>query len=239
MHSTLFVAALAALPATFAAPPRLPTAHFTLTKRCNDTSQNDTTSEATPSPPKCDLSKITQPASTLNPPDAMTLVMIAHGLGTQNYTCGANLTAPPTSIGAVAQLFDLSCAMADSASSGPSTPATKAAVLKAAVDAQDSFGSITESPSIGQHFFIDNTTPDFDIIGLGNTQTKKVQDCNAPNPDADVKWLRLQAQSGSTSAVKMIYRLNTKGGMQPKTCEGKAQGEVVTVGYEAQYWIYE
>jgi hypothetical protein len=95
-----------------------------------------------------------------------------------------------------------------------------------------------QAAPIGKHYFVDNTTPDFDIPGLGNTQLKKVEDCPAPAPKADVKWLRLTATSASTSSVKEIYRLHTVGGMAPGSCEGKGEGEIVTVDYEAQYWIY-
>jgi hypothetical protein len=218
MHASIFLAAIALLPSTLAAPSRLPMPYF---RRCD----NETATNATaPATPKCDLSKVSQPTSVLTPPTAdMQLVLVAFGDGTQNYTCGANLTAPPTAIGAVAQLFDASCAVAED-------PAAETTAL----------GVIEESAkSIGAHFFVDNTTPDFDIIGLGNTQAKKAEDCNAPNPAADVKWLRLEAKAdGSTSNVKQIYRLNTVGGLAPANCEGKAQGDVVTVAYQAQYWIY-
>jgi hypothetical protein len=217
--SIILTTAMALLPSTLAAPSRLPNPYF---RRCaNETATGNTT---IPAPPTCDLSIVAQPASTLLAPSAdMQLVMVALGEGTQNYTCGANLTAPPTAIGAVAQLFDASCAVAND-------PTVETVAL----------GSIEEDPkSIGAHFFVDNTTPDFDIVGLGNTQAKKVQDCDAPEPTADVKWLRLEAKAdGSTSSVKQIYRLNTVGGLAPKTCEGMSEGQVVTVGYQAQYWIY-
>jgi hypothetical protein len=213
MHASTIVAALALAPAVLCAP-----SHYF--KRCD----NDTVGADNTTAPTCDLSSLVQPSSVLQPPsNDMKLVMVALGEGTQNYTCGANLTAAPTAIGAVATLFDASCAMVDS----PGIPTVQ-------------LGSIEEdAKSIGAHFFVDNTTPDFDIIGLGNTQAKKSEDCNAPNPTADVKWLRLTAQAaGSTSNVKEVYRLNTVGGMAPKTCEGKAAGDVVTVEYQAQYWIY-
>lgn len=214
----MILTAFALLPAALAAPSRLPSPFF---RRCaNETATNTTT----PATPTCDLSAVVQPSSTLTPPTAeMQLVMVAFGEGTQNYSCSANLTAPPTAIGAVAQLFDASCAVAN----GPGADTV-------------ALGSIEESAkAIGAHFFVDNTTPDFDIVGLGNTQAKKAEDCNAPEPTADVKWLRLEAKAeGSTSSVKQIYRLNTVGGMAPKTCEGKAAGDVVTVPYQAQYWIY-
>lgn len=93
--------------------------------------------------------------------------------------------------------------------------------------------------SIGEHFFVDNTTPAFAILRLGNTQVKKAEEAPAPNAAQDVKWLRLQTQaSGTTSEVKQVYRLNTVGGLAPATCEGKAVGETITVNYSAQYWLY-
>jgi hypothetical protein len=222
MYTSIILTAAALLPTAFAAPSRLPSHYF---KRCaNETAINSTAPDTAPAVPSCDLSGLSQPASTLAPPGSdLQLVLVALGEGTQNYTCGANLTAAPTAIGAVAQLFDASCALSNDPSAG-----TKA------------LGSIEESAkSIGAHFFVDTTTPDFDIIGLGNTQAKKVEDCNAPSPTADVKWLRLEAQAqGSTSAVKQIYRLNTVGGLAPGSCEGRAAGDIVTVDYQAQYWIY-
>jgi hypothetical protein len=213
MHASAIFAAFALAPTVFSMP-----SHFY--RRC----ANETAADNSTAAPTCDLSNLVQPSSTLKAPSPdMNLVLVALGEGTQNYTCGANLTAAPTAIGAVATLFDASCAMVNSP--GASTV---------------QLGSIEESAkSIGAHFFVDNTTPDFDIIGLGNTQAKKSEDCNAPNPTADVKWLRLTAQvAGSTSSVKEIYRLNTVGGLAPSTCEGKAVGDVVTVEYQAQYWVY-
>ena len=205
----------------YAAPPRLPTHYY---KRCANETHNDTTSDTAPTVPSCDLSGLSQPSSTLVQPTAdLQLMMVALGQGTQNYTCGANITAAPSAIGALAQLYDASCSMVNDPTVG-----TKA------------LGTIEESAkSIGSHFFVDLTTPEFDIVGLGNTQLKKVDEAFAPQPAADVKWLKLDAQAaGSTSNIKQIYRLNTVGGLAPANCEGKVTGDVVTVEYQAQYWIY-
>ncbi|PVI07219.1 hypothetical protein DM02DRAFT_609193 [Periconia macrospinosa] len=202
MHCTLAVAALV-FPLVFAAPFRLPDEIF---RR-----QENTT---------CNLSETPQPSNTLAPPGAdLTLALIAVGHGTQNYTCANSSAATtPAAIGAVASLFNASCAVADNL---------------------PELGTIIEdTASIGTHFFVDNTTPEFDIIGLGETQAKKVEAVPAPSA-ADVPWLRLEAQQqGTTSPVKQIYRLNTKGGVAPTNCEGRAAGETITVEYEAQYWIY-
>ena len=166
----------------------------------------------------CDLSNITQPANALTPPSSdLRLILIAHGQGTQNYTC-ATPTSTPSAIGAVAQLFNASCEIANP---------------------NEAQNNVVEATAIGSHYFLDLTTPYFDIPGLGNTKTKKVEDIASPNPSISIKWLRLQAQtSESTSQVKDIYRLNTVGGLAPANCEGRAEGEVVTVQYQAQYWIY-
>ncbi|KAF1942016.1 hypothetical protein EJ02DRAFT_186794 [Clathrospora elynae] len=210
MHASLFLTAIALIPFAVAAP-RHPSFH----------SRRDGENTSAPAAPTCDLGNVQQPASVLAPPTGLQLVLVALGKGTQNYTC-ADPTAAPAAIGALAQLYNASCALAGN----PSASTT-------------SLGSIDESASIGEHFFVDNTTPDFDIFGLGNTQLKKVQDASAPKPDSDVKWLRLQAQAqGTTGGVKMIYRLNTVGGVAPATCAGQAAGDVITVDYEAQYWVY-
>ena len=221
MRTSIFITVFALIPLAMTAPSRRPP--FYPRQNC-DNGTADTTTPVEPAEstaPICDLSGVEQPASGLPPPTAdMSLVLIALGHGTQNYTC-SNATAVPSSIGAVAQLFNASCELS-------SNPTASTASL----------GSIEETASIGAHFFLDNTTPDFDIFGLGNTVAKKIDDAPAPDAAKDVKWLRLEAQGTSSSDVKMVYRLNTVGGMAPATCAGMAPGQVVTVDYEAQYWVY-
>jgi hypothetical protein len=224
MHASFIITAFALATLAVAAPPRRPPFYFPRPIRSppNDTVNTTVPGEpAGPTVPACDLSAVQQPASTLPAPSG-NLVLIALGQGTQNYTC-ASATATPSSIGAVAQLFNASCALS-------SNPTVGTAAL----------GSIQETASIGAHFFVDNTTPDFDIFSLGNTVAKKVDDVPAPDAVKDVKWLRLQAQNvaGTTSGVKEVYRLNTVGGQPPATCAGTTAGQVLTVDYEAQYWVY-
>ena len=139
--------------------------------------------------------------------------------GTQNYTC-ANGTAAPVSIGAVATLTNASCAVAGGAS-------------------EDQLGSINEgAAAIGAHFFVDASTPDFDVDELGNTELTKANVSSAPpNSDGDVPWLRLTAHTaGTTSSITEIYRLETSGGAAPATCGGTVG--VLTVKYSAEYWLY-
>ncbi len=64
---------------------------------------------------------------------------------------------------------------------------------------------------------------------------------SAPSPDAaSVPWLLLTAvshkQSGAFTAVVSIQRVNTKGGIAPKTaCTANAE---IAVPYEADYYFY-
>ncbi|KAL7773428.1 hypothetical protein CFE70_003392 [Pyrenophora teres f. teres 0-1] len=237
MHASIILSALALFPLAMTAPSqRLPREDATDATPFDAEQQFDAAArpvdvgslfDAPDSPdapqfePRQEDSRLC--ASTANPD--MKLVLVAIGHGTQNYTC-ATATAVPAAIGAVAQLFNTTC----NTSSNTKREAT------------DALGSIRESASesaaIGAHFFLDSKTPDFDIKGLGNTETAKLQDTPAPNPAKDVKWLRLGAKAGSTSAVKAIYRLNTQGGLAPATCEGKTPGEVLAIKYTAQYWFY-
>lgn len=167
----------------------------------------------------CDTSKLQLPSSALTAPTGK-LLMVAYGRGTQNYTC-SDTTGAPAAVGALAQLFNATCALASDPTSTTSGLSTKANV------------------AVGTHFFIDTTTPDFDVSTLGNTVAKKAQAADAPNAASDVPWLRLTTQaSGTTSQVKEIYRVNTVGGKAPATCAGQTPGQVFTVPYEAEYWFF-
>lgn len=208
MHSSFTLMGLALPLFSLAAP----TQHITPRFRLPDTVHPRQTNGSS-----C-LANLQQPGNTLPVPAAdTTLVLIALGRGTQNYTCGnASETAKPTQIGAVADLFDVSCAVA----SGNTDNIAEGA------------------PAVGTHWFVDTTTPDFKIDGLGNTLAKKAADMTAPVA-GNVPWLKLDAKTEvSTSPVRSIYRLNTKGGVAPSSCANATPGEVITVEYEAQYWIY-
>ena len=162
-----------------------------------------------PSSSSCALAESQPPAPTpLAPPtDGLSLVLVAHGEGTQNYTC-SNSSAAPVAIGAVANLTAMQ-----------SCPSQSSGI-------------------IGQHFFVDTTTPDFDVAILGNTELKKVGTSAAPgSSNGDVPWLKLEAQAqGTTSKIQEIYRLQTQGGSAPASCSG--QGSTIEVPYSAQYWFY-
>ncbi|KAF2197924.1 hypothetical protein GQ43DRAFT_475020 [Delitschia confertaspora ATCC 74209] len=166
----------------------------------------------------CDVSGITLPenAQSLPPPtEGLQLILIAQGTGTQNYTC-ADATAKPAALGALATLVNATCEVA-----------------------QNALGTVNEdSAAIGVHYFVDASTPDFDIIGLGNTELKKVATVSAPSSD-DVPFLKLMAQEqGTTGPIREIYRVATRGGVPPADCSEQKPNSIVTVNYTAQYWFY-
>jgi hypothetical protein len=103
----------------------------------------------------------------------------------------------------------------------------------------------------GYHYFIANMTPAFDLSSsqpsqnLGFVVALKAASSNAPvnatkGPnnigDGAVAWLYLTAIGATVGPVKEIFRLNTAGGMPPKTCLGLP--EAFSVPYAAEYWFY-
>ncbi|KAK4127471.1 hypothetical protein N657DRAFT_678069 [Parathielavia appendiculata] len=195
-------------------------------------------------PPVCDLSGVSLPAGASSmpaPSEGLTLKHIAIGRGTQNYTC--NPTTPgeaPKANGAVATLFNASCAVATS-------PELAAALTRAALyfDLAQSETLQKLSPSnlarSGVHFFTDSTTPFFNLDvssawKLGEIPCGKAGSAPAPQDaprglqgEAAVPWLKLSAKQGATGGLQEVYRLTTVGGSAPATCEG------MPASFEVQY----
>jgi len=98
---------------------------------------------------------------------------------------------------------------------------------------------------IGHHEFTDKGVPlfklDLGTINYGYVQAKPdpikssapKDAVKGPNQMGSVPWLKLNAVEGDYTDV---YRVNTAGGMAPKTCQG-IQGSF-TVEYSAQYFFY-
>ncbi|USP81119.1 hypothetical protein yc1106_08393 [Curvularia clavata] len=227
MLTSFFLTAFALAPLAVALPMRLPSPAGAVQGRQdgfpagfpNPFNPSNAPFPRDPAAAACDTSKLQLPSSALAAPTGK-LLMVALGQGTQNYTC-SDTSSAPASVGALAQLSDATCALA-------SDPSITTSGLNTKVSA-----------AVGTHFFLDATTPDFDVSTLGNTVVKKAQAADAPNAASDVPWLRLTTQaSGTTSQVKEIYRVNTVGGKAPASCAGQTPGQVFTVPYEAQYWFF-
>jgi hypothetical protein len=104
----------------------------------------------------------------------------------------------------------------------------------------------------GQHYFITNTTPVFDLNAspnpaqdLGVVVGHKVANSSAPadatkGPDdvgnGAVPWLFLNTTTATIGDIREIYRLNTAGGSPPPTCENMPPS--FSIQYAAEYWFY-
>jgi len=203
--------------------------------------------------PICDLSKAVMPQAPVPlpaPGPGLTLKHIAIGRGTQNYTCDPkNATAPPSGIGAVATLFNASCV----ASTYPDLAKMLGRVsMQFNLTQSEISHKLAPSNLIvsGKHFFIDSfKTPFFtldtsperqlgEILCAKNASTPAPKDASVGQQgEPAVPWLKLVTKSGETGGLQEVYRLETVGGSQPKTCEGMP--EHFEVQYAAQYWFYE
>lgn len=170
----------------------------------------------------------------------MTLRHIAIGRGTQNYTCPSTASSDvPTAVGAKATLFNATC---DAARLNVKvlTDVTKLALNYAIPTAPEAVKRIS-----GHHEFTDKGIPLFNLktnlTDYGYVQAKPDVVKSAAPTDASsgknglgsVPWIKLNAVEGN---YKEVYRVETAGGVAPKTCDGITGS--FSVDYSAQYWFY-
>jgi len=161
------------------------------------------------------------------------LAHIVIGRGTQNYTCkSASASETPVAVGAVAKLYNATCASVRA-------PAVVADITRLALDYPVPENQAALTLLSGHHEFTTSGQPLFDTK-YGNIIAKKNANSTAPvgsaqgsNGLGSVPWLKLTAVSGS---FQEVYRLNTAGGVAPKTCEGITGA--FEVGYASEYWFY-
>ncbi|KAF3760181.1 hypothetical protein M406DRAFT_353782 [Cryphonectria parasitica EP155] len=269
MRTSILVSALCASTA-LAAPtyPQLnvdaatPSSVDDLSEYFNLLAQKISSGKQMSSSPTCDLSKAVLPVASASPLPTvnagLTLKHVAIGRGTQNYTCDtSNATAAPTAIGAAATLFNATCiastypdllamlpgvALNFNLSTASSYPAN---LVPASTDERLAPGDYMIS---GHHYFLDSTTPFFNLNTtnweLGEAPCAKNATTNAPagsptgqSGDGAVAWLKLTAREGATGKLQEVYRVETAGGSPPATCAG--MDAAFEVQYSAQYWFYE
>ncbi|PYH97925.1 hypothetical protein BO71DRAFT_317522 [Aspergillus ellipticus CBS 707.79] len=195
----------------------------------------------------CDTSKISLPsyASSLPSPSGMSVIYVAVGRGTQNYTCATSTaSSTPAAIGAVARLYDATCLAANYPDLLESLPGI---VYKSALPRNEE----TPLPPanlnlLGHHFFRDTTTPVFNLDTTASEQhgiaiTKKSDALDAPSsaikgPNGAVQWLYLHTINGTVGEYEGVYRVSTVAGSAPATCEG--QQSSFEVQYSALYYFY-
>ncbi|KAF8888601.1 hypothetical protein BD779DRAFT_1470221 [Infundibulicybe gibba] len=151
---------------------------------------------------------------------------VAVAIGTQNYTCGT--TGTYTNVGAVAELFDISCLY--------NTPAFGEIqnfaydIWRVSPPAVTPQGIITLLHSA--------KTPE--ILGRQCRQPQRVCCCgkvsglSAPTGTSDIDWVSLSSLTGELA--QQVYRVDTKGGQPPATCTPGSNP--IVVKYAAKYWLF-
>jgi hypothetical protein len=175
----------------------------------------------------------------------LTLQYVAIGRGIQNYTC-ASTTATPSSIGAIATLFDATAlAYLDEAMLhtipgiivNMPLPSTSTLVLP----------SILRADVLGHHYFDAALTPTFDLSSVGKILFGgKTGDIKAPSTASKgpagtgaVDWLQLTAKSTYVSeGLSLAYRVETAGGVGLSCNTSTSTTAVQSVQYAAEYWFY-
>lgn len=114
----------------------------------------------------------------------------------------------------------------------------------------DTDDAILNAVTSGHHYFIDSTTPFFNMdtgahkYGMGALAKANASDAPAGAPVGQkgeqgygaVQWLRLDQKAFAEDQWKAVYRLNTAGGDPPKTCTDMPGA--FEVPYAAEYWLF-
>lgn len=177
------------------------------------------------------------------PKQGLSLMHIAIGRGTQNYTCDTrNATAVPVATGAIATLFNASCV-------GSLYPDLLDKLPIVAMDFNLTEEEVSRrlGPSnlaiSGHHLFTGAGVPLFklepDGSPIGDAYCAKNGSMPAPltaqtgqHGEAAVAWLRLKVIEPSSGGLREVYRIHTVGGSAPASCNG--QSEAFEVQYATQ-----
>jgi hypothetical protein len=203
------------------------------------------------------VKRLDVPASALQLPSNQTQLVtpttapnyVALGVGNQNYSCTD--WGNYTSVGTVAQMFDITCLYGtpefwriqddayDIWSDWPNTDPLEPGL---AVQLSGEFGIDV----IGQYYFIIGPTgslsPKWDFTSSGPTAgnpdafvvAAKVGDIPAPTGSQDIDWVELKGVDGKLASE--IFRVDTHAGQPPSSCTPGSP--VITVKYSAQYWFF-
>lgn len=198
----------------------------------------------------CDISdaEISLPPGLAPPTSPPSYISVA--IGVQNYSCAdtgtytcvspstlrgthANLLPTCRSVGAVAELFDISCLLGTPAFDHIEDLAFtiwKALPNKVTAAKVIELLHLAKTPAIlGQHYFITNPTtgsgssPKWDFTSQGTTKGNpnafvvgaRAGGVPAPTGPQDIDWLFLTGVQGQLA--DQIYRVDTRGGQPPAT----------------------
>ncbi|KAJ7635063.1 hypothetical protein FB45DRAFT_1057001 [Roridomyces roridus] len=174
---------------------------------------------------------------------------IGVAVGVQNYTCTAS-TGTWTNVGAVAELFDISCLYGEPEFLNMSQIAYQMWELmpptEPILNLINYFAAFRASMVLGQHYFVQSPTvtglsPKWDFTSAslaGHADAfvigAKAGDMPSPNGPSAVDWLMLNNVQGSLA--KQVFRINTVGGMPPTSCAPGANP--ISVKYASAYWLF-
>ncbi|KAF2095652.1 hypothetical protein NA57DRAFT_79366 [Rhizodiscina lignyota] len=208
-----------------------------------------------------ELSKISLPQSALPAVDSsLELKYATLGVGTQNYTCSAtpkSSAGAPVSVGAVAELFDAAPLLTmgntrdATLNMEQSTPALALGLFESTGLEPSQLPFPLNLKQVGNHFFGAGLVPTFVLDKAnpsGQIACKKTGDIPAPagayagaQGEGAVDWLQLGDNALGFSAGTpleggAVYRIETAGGMQDKTCANR-EGDF-EVKYSALYFFF-
>ncbi|EJU04605.1 hypothetical protein DACRYDRAFT_98501 [Dacryopinax primogenitus] len=179
-----------------------------------------------------------QNLTVLVPPSNASLIQVTIGFGTQNYSCQSGKYV---NVGALAQVFDISCI--ENLSVISSLLSSGINELELALPSVGPFAAKLATMGgfkLADHYFDTSSGSlapvfNFAVSKGGFAIGKKLQDLPAPvNPQTNVDWLQLQAVAGD--AAKFLVREQTAGGQPPATCA--TEGKNLEVPYAAKYWFF-
>jgi len=177
---------------------------------------------------------------------------LALAIGTQNYTCSTSGTY--TNVGAVAELFDISC-LAKTGSVFEKITDAAIALWSAAppqLTPQEVISklSVLKNPIIlGQHYYVTNpitgtgVNPKWDFTSSGATAgnpdafvvAARSFGTAAPTGSQDIDWVFL-TNIGAGKLADDVYRTDTKLGQPPASCTSGSPP--IAVKYAAKYWLF-
>jgi len=198
----------------------------------------------------CDVSSLSIPNLSGLPAPTGKGSFVGVAIGTQNYTCGS--TGTYINVGAVAELFDISCLTKSFIFAELPDIAFKAWEAAPPADPPQvviaDLHNISSPVILGQHYYVTNpitdsgVDPKWDFTSQGSTKgnanafvvAAKNTTVNAPTGSQDITWVFLTALTGELAAE--VYRTDTRGGQPPATCTPGSNP--ITVKYAAKYWGY-
>lgn len=150
----------------------------------------------------------------------------------------------PVAAGALASLFNVTCMAANNPQLLAMLPGI---ALNLPVPASSDANSPANKDLAGHHYFLDSTTPYFNLDTSlhtwGQGPFSKIASVSAPTDaikgpfgqgNGAVSWLQLNTKDAECN-LQQVYRVNTAGGNPPATCQG--QQAAFQVQYAAEYWI--